>query len=395
MKVDKVLSRFASAPEDEGELRRLARALGDELSRQRLRVMQRFRAGLVRVRLPDPRSFAAGYVAALLDTVAEYEVSVRQASDEKELQRLAVREEWHQLLFALREGPKLPSELALRLGKDRPSVTRVLKRLRTAGLVQAFADESLDGRMRPHRLTVDGRRLLAKMRAQIPDEVERGITVAVSLFRHLATNASSSALDLDTLAEAILDDPEAATAAVTTWAQRAREAGLLTEVAAPRQPVSPPQPGPKYHLTTPTSGSAGDPAAFDPRNEALWLGIPQILAQIAGRKDERGGPTRDAPVYVRTSHGAWGAWAYALQNRDTTGMSRAIVDGDLLTGTMEPPSQPFHLVYDDPEMLRADRDRPAMQEFMARADEKFVVSSGDEDVPEGFIQLELAPGNEE
>ncbi|MCG8424850.1 MAG: winged helix-turn-helix domain-containing protein [Proteobacteria bacterium] len=387
MKVEKVLSRFAAAPEDEGELRRLARAVGDELSRQRLEILQSFRAGLARIHRRDSRSFASGYIASLLDVVAEYEVSVRQAYDAKELQRLAVREDWREILFALEAGPRLPSELAVAAGKDRPSITRILKRLRMAGLVQAYADGSIDGRMRPHRLTLDGRRLVEMLQRQVPDGVERGIRVAVSLFHHLATHTSSSALELDALARTVLDDTEAA-AAVNTWARRAKEAGLLTELS-PVRPTRSSEAGPQYHLAPPHRGDADPPSTLDSRNSALWHGIPDILTQIADRRDQ------DVPVYVRTSTGAWGAWAYALQNRDATGMSRTIVDGDILSGTVEPPDRPFDLVYDDPEVIEIDREQPTMQAFMAQADEKFAVSSGGESVPDDFISLELTPSNKD
>ena len=434
MKVDKVLSRFAAAPEEGEELRRLARAVGDELARHRVRVLKRFRAGLARVEQPQPGSFSAGYTSALLDVVAEYEVSAQKSSNDRELQKLAVREDWRDLLLLLEEGPKLPSEIARRLSKDRPAITRILKRLRTAGLIQAFADESLDGRMRPHRLTLDGKRFLGRISGGSLGDIEHGIRIAVSLFRHLATHDSGASHDLVTLAASIVGDSQAAREAVTAWARRATEAGLIAELpGAAGLAASPPAAGPaasppaaasaprtetapetpRYHLAaTPPgplssspSGSASSPAPLESRHEALWHGIPDLLDQISGHGDRARAGDRDggagaeepAPIYVRTSMGAWGAWAYALQNRDATGMSRAIVEGDLLTGAVRPPDRPFDLIYDDPEVLRADRARPVMKEIMDRADHKFVVASDDAEaeVPEDFISLTLSSGNDE
>ena len=82
MKVKKVLGRFTAAPEDERELRRVARALGSELPRNRLEALQDFRASLARVVVSEG-SYASGYVAGMLDVTAEYQVYVRKSADEQ------------------------------------------------------------------------------------------------------------------------------------------------------------------------------------------------------------------------------------------------------------------------------------------------------------------------
>lgn len=377
MKVNKVLTRFASAPEDDQELRRVARALGSELPRNQLEVVRNFRSLLARIALPEG-SFAAGYVASMLDVAAEYEVHIRQVEDTQELERLALSEGWREVLLQLYEGSKLPSEIAASLGKDRPTITRTLKRLRGAGLVQAFANDTIDGRMRPHRLTAQGRRLLEGLEANnrvLTAELEQGIQVTVELFRHLVSHATTPERALDEVATAVLGDKTAAAAVVGAWVRASKNAGLITAIADGSQVMN------GYRLTA-------DSAPIGGRNEALWHQAPSLLTQLQQRKPEQ------VPVYVRTSDASFGAWAYTLLNQDTTGMSRAIVTGDILSDAVEPPDRRFDLVYDDPAAISADSKHPTMRAFMEQADSKFVVTTGDEDAPDGFIRLRLATEKE-
>jgi DNA-binding MarR family transcriptional regulator len=385
MKVTKVLTRFASAPEDEQELRRVGRALGDELPRHRLEVLRSFRGGLARVPVPGA-SYAAGYVAGLLDITAEYETHVRESADTQELTRAALREDWRGVLAMLAQGPKLPSELAAGLGKDRPSVTRMLKRLRAAGLVQVYSSDALDGRRRPHRLTVQGRRLLDSLAAAgssaLPADVASGITVAVGLFRHLLSHPASSADDLHAIARSALSDPEKASRAVGEWVEQCKQAGLLSQ----KEPASGLDPAPSHAHVGAHAGGHAEPAPA-PFDDASWHRIPSILTELRKRD-------RHVPLYVRTNDMAWGAWAYALQNTDATGMSRTIVNGDILAQSIAPPAQRFDLIYDTPDAIAMDRDEPTMRAFWEQAREKFVVTAAAEDVPDGFIQLNLTPEKE-
>lgn len=381
MKVNKVLTRFASAPEDEQELRRVGRALGDELPRHRLEVLRSFRGGLARVPVPGA-SYAAGYVAGLLDITAEYETHVRESADTQELTRAALREDWRGVLAMLAQGPKLPSELAAGLGKDRPSVTRMLKRLRAAGLVQVYSSDALDGRRRPHRLTVQGRRLLDSLAAagssSLSADVASGITVAVGLFRHLLSHPASSADDLHEIARSALDNQEKASRAVGEWVEQCKQAGLLSQREPDQASGLRPGPAPSRAYLEP---------APSPADDASWHRIPSILTELRKRD-------RHVPLYVRTNDLAWGAWAYALQNTDATGMSRTIVNGDILAQSIAPPAQRFDLVYDTPDAIAMDRDEPTMRAFWEQAREKFVVTAAAEDVPDGFIQLTLTPEKE-
>ncbi|GAB4514751.1 MAG: hypothetical protein Tsb0020_33300 [Haliangiales bacterium] len=364
MKVDKVLKRLAARPDDRAELRRVARALGSELPKQRAEELTKFRATLAR-QLATDESYSDGYLRSMLDVTAEYEVSLREVSDESAVQRLALRKEWRDVLTLLRDGPRLPSDIAAELGRDRPTITRLLKRLRTAGLVEAYAQDEVDGRIRPHRLTLDGQRLVAGLDAGVSAETERGIRIAVALFQHLETHASAHQAELDTVARAFLGDASSAAAAVSLWSSETRVAGLAAEFD-----------GELHRLT---SGAA----AVGGRNQLFWDHGSTLLAQLRARRPQ------EMPVFVRTTNDAWGAWAFALDG-DQTGLSRTIVNGDILSRTIEAPPQ-YALLYDDPGVLGADRHNPDMQLLINQADAKFVVTTGEDVVPEGFVQLSLDP----
>lgn len=385
MNLEKVIHRFSTAPHDRTELRRLARALGSELSREQLEVLRSFRAELVRVPEVveadtdiDPRSYAVGYVASMLDVTAEYETHVRKDMDEQTLEHMVTHEGWRDILLLLRQGPRLPSEMADELGEDRSKITRALQKLRAAGLVQAYPSDSPDGRKKPHRLTVLGRRIASGLDTGVSPDVARGIRVAVGLFRHLLTNLSSSASALEDIAGEMLGDEHAASEAVRAWAEESKQAGLISEGQGDYEQIAanirPSDGVPQPMLAR---GSEAVRSTEDP-----WQTAPAVIREIMRRDPEH------MPVYVRTNDRSWGAWTYALGKLESPG--RTIVDGDIASHSVEPPEQRFLLVYDDPEAVRADRDEPTMQAFMERAESKFVVASpGDNmsDMPEGFIPL--------
>jgi hypothetical protein len=88
MKIGKVISRLASDSSDPDELRRVARALGNELPRNRVERLREFRSQLACVAIGsqaeaniDEVSYATGYVAGLSDVSTEYEVAVNGVED--------------------------------------------------------------------------------------------------------------------------------------------------------------------------------------------------------------------------------------------------------------------------------------------------------------------------
>jgi DNA-binding MarR family transcriptional regulator len=382
MKVQKALLRLAAAADDPAELRRVARALANELPHQRPDVLRRVRAGLAGAELPE-KSFAAGYVAGMLDVAAEYEGHVHADGDRATQHALAARPDARAVLSALGVSAARPGELAAFLGRETAAVAHLLDELELAGLVQAHAIEAGERHLRPFRLTLAGTRVLEGLPPVLSSDIETGIRIAIRMFGYLSRRESSPSSALQEIAEEALHDPHAAAAAVQTWAEEAKDAELVTESEIPPATHG-------IHLPSQDEVFYSSPrqqAQSDVRSQRLWQHVPVFLAQLEARRDAR------VPVYVRTNASGWSAWAYALQSQDETGMSRTILDGDILARSVSPPDQRFDLIYDNREALEADRDEPTMRAFLERADEKFMVATHDDEVPEGFTRL--APGHDD
>jgi DNA-binding MarR family transcriptional regulator len=382
MKVQKALLRLAATADDPAELRRVARALANELPHQRPDVLRSVRAGLARAELPE-KSFAAGYVAGMLDVASEYECHAHAEGDRTAQHDLAERPDARAVLSALAVQSARPSELAAFLGHETAAVAHLLDELEIAGLVRAHGIEDDERHLRPYQLTLTGARVLDGLPPALSSDIEAGIRIAIRMFSYLSRHESSPASALQEIAEEALHDHVAAAAAVQAWAAEAKEAELVTESDIP-----PPAHG--LHLPSKDEVFYSSPRQqeqADVRSERLWQHVPMFLAQLEARRQTR------VPVYVRTNASGWSAWAYALQSQDETGMSRTILDGDILTRSVSPPDQRFDLIYDNREALEADLDEPTMRAFLERADTKFMVATHDDEVPEGFTRL--APGHDD
>ena len=381
MKVQKALLRLAVAADDPAELRRVARALANELPHQRPEVLRSVRAGLARAEVPA-QSFAAGYVAGMMDVASEYEGHVHAERDRAAQRDIAGRQDARAVLAALAVNTARPNELAAFLGSEPAAIAHLLDELELAGLVQAHAIEAGERHLRPYRLTLTGLRVLDGLPPALSSDIEAGIRIAVRMFGYLSRHEASPASALCEIAEEALHDPDAAAAAVRTWAAEAKDAQLVAESdISPALDIFAP-PSNEVFYSSPRS-----PATTDARSQRLWQHVPVFLAQIEARRQAR------VPVYVRTNASGWSAWAFALQTQDETGMSRTILNGDILARSVSPPDQRFDLIYDHREALEADLDEPTMRAFLERADEKFMVAAGDDDVPDGFTRL--APSQED
>lgn len=391
MNIPKIISRFIASPENPVELKRVARALGRELPRRQLDVLCRFRTEMAYVSFGDQlqsidhtRSFAAGYVEGMLDVSTEFEVSLRQHLDTRECEQTAMGEGWGDVLSLLRDGPKLPSEIAERLGESRSNVSRTLAKMRAAELIQISPDDVFDGRTRPHELTPTGKHFLGRLEQLLPDATVQGIEVAVALVGHVLGQATSAAHELHSVAQRMLDSEDAAKQAVEVWTNAFIESGMMHDIRQPEQPVAHEVESAIKHVDVTTRPK--EPLPVTVSSDEPWQRAPRVLSQVKQRTDE------SVPVYVRTTDTAWPAWAFALSQQDAAGQSRTIVDGDIRTRSIKPPERGFRLVYDDPATLRADRNDPTMRAFMERADEKYIVSyPGTEcsDIPSGFVQLDM------
>jgi DNA-binding transcriptional ArsR family regulator len=168
MNVERSLKWLNRTPDDIDEWRRAGSSLGDELPCRRLETLQAFRIGLARIPAEE-EGYIAGYRQALIDVTLAAEAMIEETEMEAAL-LAAIRGDWRAVLSSVREGLRLPGEIAAALDKDKATITRILNRLREMGLVELCPVEGADRRCRPHRLTVLGLRLLRQSegRDEIP-----------------------------------------------------------------------------------------------------------------------------------------------------------------------------------------------------------------------------------
>lgn len=176
MEMDELITWFADAPGDAHRLRSLAGAVGLELTRRRLDhvtpVLDALRtAGSATARRPevrdpaDPR-YQAGYVAALEDLLRSFQAELGEEVSEREILHYVRNEPYRGALAALADGAETATEIAAAMGKHKSSASRALAALREAGLVAAFSAPDGNERLRPHALTLRGRRLIAELRGE-------------------------------------------------------------------------------------------------------------------------------------------------------------------------------------------------------------------------------------
>jgi DNA-binding transcriptional ArsR family regulator len=174
MELEELITWYADAPGDAHRLRSLASAIGLELTRRRLDHV----AGLLAALRPtaasrrpelrdpgDPR-YQAGYVAALEDLLRSFQAELGEEVSEREILHYIRTEPYRGALSALADGAETATEIAAAMGKHKSSASRALAALREAGLVAAFSAPDGNERLRPHALTLRGRRLIAELRGE-------------------------------------------------------------------------------------------------------------------------------------------------------------------------------------------------------------------------------------
>jgi len=178
MELEELLTWYADAPGDAHRLRSLASAMGIELTRRRLdhidQVLGAMNAVLRRPEHRDPADarFQAGYVAALEDLLRSFQAELGEEASEREILHYVKTEPYRGALAALADGAETATEIAAAMGKHKSSASRALAALREAGLVAAFSAPDGNERLRPHALTLRGRRLVAELQGQRPRRAE-------------------------------------------------------------------------------------------------------------------------------------------------------------------------------------------------------------------------------
>lgn len=163
------------AKSDDQELPRLAREIGQELSINRGGLLDELRTSLEETSR-DAGDFTRGFLQALAEVVRGYQAEELPKEQVQRASAQARLRDWGPALQAMANGPVLPTELRTFLGEaELSSVSRLLKDMRNMGLVDLFSSPGVDGRMRPHHLTLLGKRVLEGLSTLNPENRVRRV----------------------------------------------------------------------------------------------------------------------------------------------------------------------------------------------------------------------------
>lgn len=156
MNVDKVLECLRNKC-DLVELRRTARAVGDELPRNRIDVLNKFRAGTCAIQPEDP--FQKGYLEGLLAVTRAYVSVVQEKQDQAELLRIAKQKPgngvtFFQILEQLNGACLTVDQLADQFKLNSAEMRGHLDSLVVFWLAEGYYENG------PYRITLRGMRLL-------------------------------------------------------------------------------------------------------------------------------------------------------------------------------------------------------------------------------------------
>lgn len=176
MELPELISWFEQAPADPHRLRSLGSSLGLELTRRRLDHLVRTMAALTaaskapalaraRIASTNDPTFQAGYLTAVEDLLRSYQAELGEEEHEREILHYAKTEPYKSALLALDEGAETPTEVAVMMGRHKSSASRALAALREAGLVASYSAPDGNERLRPHAVTLRGKRVVNELRA--------------------------------------------------------------------------------------------------------------------------------------------------------------------------------------------------------------------------------------
>ncbi len=122
-------------------LKRVNRDLAHELPRHRLEVLRAFRVGAVHI-MEKLSGEERGYLRAILDTVAAYEVAIEHLRRPTEVAEIAIARGWTPVLKCLAGDSKRGSEIAAQLNLEPDLVLLRLKEMFSVNVVFASAPPS-------------------------------------------------------------------------------------------------------------------------------------------------------------------------------------------------------------------------------------------------------------
>ena len=310
--------------------------------------------------------FGRGFVTALRGVFDAFVGALDREVADAELARLAERDGVRDVLIALYEGHRRPSQLAAATERAKSQVTALLKELETSGLVELDDDEIDDGRARPRVLTTRGlsvaRRLALHASKAVVSDVTATVSAVLECFATLVARKYVARADLADILDRRLP-VAASTRALAALADESHRLGLAIERDATFWHV-------EARLQDVVSDHLGRATEGD--DEALRALIPSLH-------------TCRGSIIIRTSRGK-DAWSRLIQLRslnrvEVIGSGEARVKGDI--------AGPFEVVYDSGIEVRQDLSSPNRLAYIDPADARWIHTVAQSRVPEQFSSAPL------
>lgn len=169
----------------------------------------------------------AVYRDAVADSLGALREVVAKAQRDRFDDESAIKDRWADVLCAVQLGTSRPSRIAKLLGITGGAVSKIVRDLRSAGLVAQAATDGSDGRARPLHLTHDGERLLDRQGARVAT-LQSQVETIVSLQRMIVeADAPVSTAQLTAVVERGFAGPASPSAVAEFFVDEAEAAGLV------------------------------------------------------------------------------------------------------------------------------------------------------------------------
>lgn len=376
MDATRLLKRLESKRASPEVLRSFGRDLGHELAKKRgLDALPQLVGGLKQTGGEELAPWILGYRTALGDLLAAFNAEAGDAERTAELRRLArERANWSAALRALKDEPRTPSDLAIRLSIDQGQMSRLLGELRVAGLVEVRIPHGGDARMRPHELTLAGERVVESLVADAPSEDQRAaIRLAAAVIGRIVCEGVLTPSALASTAAATFEgrpklNPRSALDLVLKEAARV---GVVRETKEGLE---------KPELAVPTAVSA---ILQGEHRDAFVRSLTKGLGE-------------GVTCLVRTAAETQQQWKHLFVRNEQHRVDGRVLEFGDLSLEPTPPSGNVVLLYESPQLFVRDAaERPAqVQKLVQAIPHKRCIAATDDDVPPGFERVDVSIGGQ-
>jgi hypothetical protein len=138
MEAYEIIDKLNNNPSSAQELQRTGKYLGGEILRKRMQILRQFANALGRIPEKRLNAYAKGYRAALMDVSRTVEGILYREYDLVELKEFIFKDEYHDILCSLLNGPKNVDQIARDANKSVDETHEIVDELKSLNLVEGF-----------------------------------------------------------------------------------------------------------------------------------------------------------------------------------------------------------------------------------------------------------------